>query len=163
MRVALELGLEPDPDADDLEYVRLDDLASGNPRGDRPTGRDLGFEAGAVIIDPGGRPARINDALRYAVAGCLRSVPALVDGSAYTYQCFDFLGEVQLVADGDTVLVSGQYVHPVVCPRTELLEGFVAAGMQFVELMPRILPGYEPYLDTVRRELDGARDALARR
>jgi hypothetical protein len=44
-----------------------------------------------------------------------------------------------------------------------LLEGFVAAGTRFLELMPRIRPGYEPYLDTVQRELDEARDALARR
>ncbi len=164
MRVALELGFEPDPDADSLDYVGLDDLASPNRGADPPTGRDLGYEAGAVIIDPGGQPARIEDALRYAVSGlCLRSVPALVDGNAYTYRCFDSLGEVQLVADGDSVLVSGQHVHPVVCPRAELLAGFLAVGRQFVELMPRILPGYEPYLDTVRHDLDGAQDALDRR
>lgn len=164
MRVALELGLEPDPDADELTYVPLDELASAQPGEDPTTGRDLGFEAGAVVIDTGGQQARIQDALRYAVSGlCLRSVPALVGGGSYTYKCFDSLAEVQLVADGDTVLVSGQGVHPVVCPRVGLLEGFVAAGTRFVELMPRIRPGYEPYLDTVQRELDEARDALARR
>lgn len=163
MRVALELGFEPDPDADDLTYVPLDDLAAGRP--DQPTGRDLGFEAGAVVIDPGtGQQARIQDALRYAVSGlCLRSVPILVAGGSHTYRCFDSLAEVRLVVDADTVLVSGHGVHPVVCPRAGLLDGFVAAGTRFLELMPRIMPGYEPYLDTVQRELDEARDALARR
>ena len=163
MRVTLQLGLETDPDADDLSYVALDDLAS-HPGADRPTGQDLGFEAGAVLMDTGGGTARVEDALRYVVIGlCLRSVPALVAGGAYTYRCFDSLGEVQLVADGDDVLVSGTHVKPVVCPLAELLEGFVAAGAQFVELMPRILPGYEPYLETVRAKLDAARDALGHR
>ncbi len=162
--MALELGFEVDPDADDLEYARLEDLASGNARADRPRGCDLGFEAGAVIIDVGGQSTRIEDALRYAVAGlCLRSVPALVDGSAYTYECFDFIGEVLLVPDGNSVLVSGNYVRSVTCPRIELMQSFIAVGRQFVELMPKILPGYEPYLKDVQRELDGARDALARR
>lgn len=163
MRVTLHLGLEPDPDASELTYVALDDLVS-QPSQDWPTGQDLGFEAGALLIATDGGTARVEDALRYLVTGlCLRSVPALVDGAAYTYRYFDSLGEVQLVAEGDDVLVSGTHVLPVVCPRAELLEGFVAAGVQFVELMPRILPGYESYLDTVRPLLDAARDALTLR
>jgi hypothetical protein len=161
MRVTLALGFETDPDADDLTYVPLDELAAEG-LGDRPTGQDLGFELGTVELDAGGQTSRIADALRYAVIGLLRSVPALAAGDAYTYRPFDSGSEVQLVADGDTVLVSGTQVRPLACPRSGLLDQLVAAGARFAEVMPQLLPGYEDYLEVVRQELDAARNALVR-
>jgi len=161
LRVTLELGLLPDPDALDLTYVPLADVTAV-PEG--ATGQDLGFEAGRVVIDAGGEPTRIEDTLRYLVGGlCLRSVPPLQHGGTHTYRYVDFVGEVRLVVDGELVLVTGDEVRPVTCPRAELLAAFVTLGEQLVDVMPRLLPGYAAYLDTVRPALDAAREALGRR
>lgn len=159
MRIGLELGLEPDPDADDLQYVLLPRLAAGPPG--PATGRDPGFEAGAVVIDTETGSGRIVDALRYAVAGlCLRSVPELLAGRAYSYQCFDSLREVRLSPDGALVRITGPGVDELSCPRADLAAAFVAAGGEFIDLMPQILPGYQAYLDTVERDYRAARAAL---
>lgn len=159
VQVTPELGLLPDSDAMDLEYVPLDEVTSVP---EDATGQDLGFEGGRLVIDAGGEQTVVEDTLRYLVVGlCLRSVPALLADGAFTYRFFDFVGEVRLVVDGDRVHVTGDEVRPVTCPRAELLAAFVAAGEQLVDVMPRLLPGYEAYLDTVRPALAAAREALA--
>ena len=152
--VEVRVHLVVDGDLQELDEAAIAERIAA---GDAAALREERALDGAIRI--GG--AEIADELFSAVQRlCFEGAAALLaDGAVVEYRYFSSNENARLVADGDTVVVSGSDVPTSTFARTDLLRALYACGVRWLAVLDKI--GRAPEANHLRPFAAAAQSALA--